>query len=135
VPTLDAGLQNVTVAVLKTCKQPTAALRFMRYLGARDRGLGVFKEKGYEPVEGDVWAERPEITFFCGAINRRAVDEVLKAFAERLTAAGKPFKVVMTACMRKLLTILNVMVRDNQPWNPERIVCRENTKLKSPQTA
>jgi transposase len=31
-------------------------------------------------------------------------------------AKEKPFKVVMTACMRKLLTIINVMVRDNTPW-------------------
>jgi transposase len=31
-------------------------------------------------------------------------------------AKEKPFKVVMTACMRKLLTIINVMVRDKTPW-------------------
>jgi transposase len=41
---------------------------------------------------------------------------IIKRFAERLTAAGKPFKVVATACMRKLLTILNVMLKNNQPW-------------------
>ena len=44
---------------------------------------------------------------------------VIKAFADRLKAAGKPFKVVATACMRKLLTILNVMVKNNQHWNPD----------------
>lgn len=43
----------------------------------------------------------------------------IKAFAQRLKAAGKPFKVIMTACMRKLLTMLNSMVRSNTPWNPE----------------
>ena len=41
---------------------------------------------------------------------------VIKAFFERLTAKGKPHKVVMIACMRKLLSILNAMVRDNTPW-------------------
>jgi transposase len=41
---------------------------------------------------------------------------VIKEFYERLMAKQKPFKVVMTACMRKLLTIINVMVRDNTPW-------------------
>jgi transposase len=41
---------------------------------------------------------------------------VIKEFYERLMAKEKPFKVVMTACMRKLLTIINVMVRDNTPW-------------------
>jgi transposase len=46
----------------------------------------------------------------------------IRAFAERLKAAGKPFKVVAIACARKLLTILNVMVRDNQHWNPKVIL-------------
>jgi len=42
---------------------------------------------------------------------------VLKAFYQRLRWAGKPGKVALVACMRKLLTILNVMIRDRQPWN------------------
>lgn len=42
---------------------------------------------------------------------------VIRAFAQRLEAQGKPFKVRLTACMRKLLTILNVMVKNNTPWN------------------
>ena len=36
-------------------------------------------------------------------------------FYQRLRQAGKPFKVAITACMRKLLTILNALVRENQP--------------------
>ena len=43
---------------------------------------------------------------------------VLRAFYHRLCDAGKPKKVALTACMRKLLTILNVMVRDHRHWNP-----------------
>ena len=49
----------------------------------------------------------------------RTRNPVIKAFADRLAAAGKPFKVVVTACMRTLLTILNVMVRTGQQWNPQ----------------
>lgn len=41
---------------------------------------------------------------------------VLKAFYHRLLAAGKPKKVALVACMRKLLTILNHMVRSGQKW-------------------
>ena len=41
---------------------------------------------------------------------------VLKEFYERLCGAGKPKKVALTACMRKLLTILNVMVKTNTHW-------------------
>jgi molybdate transport system substrate-binding protein len=73
----------VSVAILKSSGSPASALRFARYLTARDKGLPVFKEYGFEPVEGDKWAERPEITFFCGSVNRRAVDEVIKAFEKR----------------------------------------------------
>jgi transposase len=40
----------------------------------------------------------------------------IKAMYDRLTASGKPFKLAMTACMRKLLTILNAMLKKNQPW-------------------
>ena len=44
---------------------------------------------------------------------------VLRAFYERLRAAGKPFKVAATACMRKLLTILNAMLHQNRRWDPQ----------------
>jgi transposase len=44
---------------------------------------------------------------------------VLRRFYARLRGAGKPFKVAATACMRKLLTILNAMLQHNQPWNPQ----------------
>lgn len=43
---------------------------------------------------------------------------VLKAFRDRLVAAGKPKIVAVLATMRKLLTILNAMIRDQKPWQP-----------------
>jgi transposase len=42
---------------------------------------------------------------------------VIKRFYDRLVAAGKPKKVAIVACMRKLLTILNAMVRTGQSWD------------------
>jgi transposase len=42
---------------------------------------------------------------------------VIKAFYQRLIAAGKLPKVALVACMRKLLTVLNAMVRTNKPWD------------------
>jgi transposase len=42
---------------------------------------------------------------------------ILEAFYQRLLAAGKATKVALTAVMRKLLTIINAMVRHNQPWD------------------
>lgn len=41
----------------------------------------------------------------------------IKAYADRLTAAGKAFKVVLVACMRKILIILNVMLKTKTAWN------------------
>ncbi|OXH88985.1 IS110 family transposase, partial [Burkholderia multivorans] len=41
----------------------------------------------------------------------------IKTFYQRLKAAGKLPKVALVACMRKLLTILNAMVRSNTPWD------------------
>jgi transposase len=46
-------------------------------------------------------------------------NRVIKAFAARLTQHGKPFKVVLSACMRKLLVILNVLDKSGQTWNPQ----------------
>jgi transposase len=43
---------------------------------------------------------------------------VIARFYQRLLAAGKPKKVALVACMRKLLTILNAMVKSGKPWDP-----------------
>jgi transposase len=43
---------------------------------------------------------------------------VIAHFYQRLTAAGRPKKVALTAAMRKLLTILNAILRDQRPWQP-----------------
>jgi len=45
---------------------------------------------------------------------------VIRPFYEQLRSRGKPHKVAMVACMRKMLTILNAMVRQSTPWTPER---------------
>lgn len=55
---------------------------------------------------------------FLAALSGRRWNPQLRAFYERLIAAGKPKKVALIACARKLLTILNAMVRDNRRWTP-----------------
>lgn len=44
---------------------------------------------------------------------------VIRVFYQRLRGKGKPPKVAQVACMRKLLTILNAMVRDGRRWDPD----------------
>ena len=48
-----------------------------------------------------------------------AHNPAIRAFYDRLIAAGKPPKVALTACMRKLLIILNAILRDATPWQPQ----------------
>lgn len=55
---------------------------------------------------------------YMATLTARTHNPQIKAFAQRLTAVGKPFKVMMVACMRKLLTILNAMVRDRTTFRP-----------------
>lgn len=53
---------------------------------------------------------------FMGAISASRHNPALKAFRDRLLAAGKPKMVALIAVARKLLTILNAILRDKQPW-------------------
>lgn len=53
-----------------------------------------------------------------GAFVAMRFNPILKVFFDRLVAAGKPKIVALIAVARKLLTILNAIVRDNRPWQP-----------------
>jgi ABC-type molybdate transport system substrate-binding protein len=59
VPQLAVTHALVTVSTLKSSSQPANARHFIRYLAAKDKGLRVFKEHGFEPVEADFWRESP----------------------------------------------------------------------------
>jgi transposase len=54
---------------------------------------------------------------YMAALTAKRHNPVLRIFYERLIAAGKATKVALTAVMRKLLTILNAMIRHSQPWD------------------
>lgn len=55
---------------------------------------------------------------YMGALVASRRNPTIRAFYERLIARGKPPKVALTACMRKLLTILNAIARTERPWDP-----------------
>jgi transposase len=54
-----------------------------------------------------------------GALVASRWNPVIRDFYQRLQAAGKPKKLALTACMRKLLIILNCLVKTREHWNPE----------------
>src|SRR5262249_28742448 len=83
-PEFKGVKEQVMIGVVKRSRQPTAALQFARYLTARDRGEAVFARHKYTTIkDADAWAERPEIHLAAGAMLRPAVEDVLKAFAQR----------------------------------------------------
>ena len=61
---------------------------------------------------------RVRAVLYMGALVASQHNPVIRSFYQRLLAAGKPKKLALTACMRKLLTILNSMVKNGQHWNP-----------------
>ena len=68
-----------------------------------------------------VWGGRAELraVLYMATLTAMRCNPVIQAFAGRLKQAGKPTKVVIVACMHKLLIILNAMVKSNTPWNPK----------------
>jgi transposase len=65
-----------------------------------------------------IWGGRKKLrsVLYMAALTARRCNPVIKAFAQRLTSAGKSFKLVQVACIRKLLVILNTMVKTNSIW-------------------
>ena len=67
------------------------------------------------------WGGRSRVrqVLYMAALSARVHNPVIRAFYERLVAAGKPAKVALVACMRKLLTIVNAMLRDGISWDSQ----------------
>ena len=95
-------------------------------LGTLDRkriaalaGLAPFnRDSGTLRGRRTIWGGRACVrsALYMAALVASRRNHLIAAFYARLRQAGKPPKVALTACMRKLLTILNAMLRDNRPW-------------------
>ena len=70
-----------------------------------------------------IWGGRASIraVLYMAALVASRYNSVIKAFYQKLLAAGKMKKVALVACMRKLLVILNAMVKNNTPWREAEI--------------
>lgn len=66
------------------------------------------------------WGGRAELrgVLYMATLSAAHRNPVIRAFYQRLCKAGKPKQLALVACMRKLLTLLNAMVRDHTAWNP-----------------
>jgi transposase len=83
-----------------------------------NRDSGTFRGKR------EVWGGRAPVraALYMGALVATRHNPVIKEFYGRLLAAGKPKKVALVACMRKLLSILNAVLRDRSPYQPTHLL-------------
>ena len=77
-----------------------------------NRDSGTFRGKR------TIWGGRAPVraVLYMATLAATRANPTIRRFYERLCASGKAKKVALTACMRKLLTILNAMVRSKTPW-------------------
>lgn len=107
---LTARLLVVELPELGSCsRQQGAALVGLAPMN-RDSG----KFRGQRMIVGGRSVVRQAL--YMATFTARQYNPVINAYFEKLRAAGKPFKVALVACMRKLLTILNAMLRQQKPW-------------------
>lgn len=77
-------------------------------------------DSGYKKGQRAISGGRPDIrsVLYMATLAATRFNRIIKEFYQRLLKAGKRKKVAIVACMRKLLTILNAIIRDRKPWNP-----------------
>ena len=78
------------------------------------------RDSGSQRGRRRVWGGRARVrtALYMAALAGTRWNPILKAFYAQLREAGKPAKVALVACMRKLLVIVNAMVRDGRAWDP-----------------
>ena len=76
------------------------------------------RDSGQSRGRRGTWGGRADVrtALYMATVAALRCNPVLQTFRDRLVALGKPRKVVVVACMHKLLTILNAMVRDQRAW-------------------
>jgi transposase len=82
------------------------------------------RDSGQRCGKREVWGGRAPVraALYMGALVATRYNPVLKEFYGRLLGAGKPKKVALVACMRKLLSILNAVMRDHVPWRSPHVL-------------
>jgi transposase len=85
-------------------------------------GLAPFNhDSGKFQGKRSIWGGRRTVrsALYMAALSAYRCNPIFKLFAQRLRQSGKPFKLILTACMRKMLVTLNSMLRQNATWQPK----------------
>ena len=114
-PVLSATLLAEVAELGTTDRRQAAALVGVAPFN-RDSG----RLKGKRSIRGGRAAVR--CVLYMATVAAIRCNPVIRSFADRLKAAGKTPKIVITACMRKLLALLNAMLRDRLEWSQLKVV-------------
>lgn len=108
-----------TLTMLAKCPELGALSR--REIAALVGVAPMANDSGQHRGKRFVWGGRADVraVLYMATVSAIRCNDTIKAFAERLKKTGKPSKVVIVACMRKLLTIMNAMLKNNASWNPK----------------
>jgi transposase len=108
-----------TVTLLAKCPELGSLNR--REIAALTGVAPLANDSGKHHGKRFVWGGRADVraVLYMATISAMRCNPSIKAFASRLKLAGKPAKVVIVACMRKLLTIMNAMLKTSTPWRSE----------------
>jgi len=112
------GLGPMTCAVMLAFMPELGTVKSAR--AAKLAGLAPLnRDSGKERGKRHIWGGRSAVrsALYMATLSAVRFNPVIKTFHDRLIAAGKPKKVVLTACSHKMLRILNAMARTGQPWD------------------
>lgn len=86
-------------------------------------------DSGQRKGKRRIWGGRAQVrtALYMATLSAMRYNPAIAGTYQRLLAAGKPKKVAMVACMRKLLTILNAIMRDGSQWDSARHLCAAET--------
>jgi transposase len=118
-------LQSVTSVGQVTARQLLVELPELGQLGRRQIaslvGLApISRDSGRMRGQRSTWGGRGGVrtALYMSAVSAIRYNSTIRNFYQSLLSAGKLKMVALVACMRKLLTILNAILRDNRPWTP-----------------
>lgn len=114
------GVGVATKAVLMACLPELGQLK----MGEIAKLVGVAplnRDSGKMKGRRTTWGGRSEVrsALYMACLSAVRFNPVIRAFYQRLRSGGKPAKVALVACMHKLLTIMNAVIRSGKPWQAD----------------
>jgi transposase len=115
---IPGGGTVTTLTLLAHCPELGSLNR--REIAALVGGAPLANDSGKHRGKRSIWGGRAEVrgALYMATLAAMRCNPAIKVFSDRLKQAGKPAKVVIVACMRKLLTIMNTILKNNASWNP-----------------